>query len=81
MLGTAISDLALPIVAVDLLGAYQGGGFFALRSWANANGALLQRFLGAYIEATRMALDPANRIWLAPVGTVARYVRAERIRR
>ena len=47
--------------AVDLIGAYQGGGFFALRSWAAKNGPLLERFLAAYIVATRLALDPANR--------------------
>lgn len=48
--------------AVDLIGAYQGGGFFALRRWTARNGPLLERFLAAYIEATRLALDPANRI-------------------
>ena len=47
--------------AVDLIGPYQGGGFFALHSWAGKNAALLERLLAAYIEATRMALDPANR--------------------
>ena len=47
--------------AVDLIGPYQGGGVFALRSWAARNGALLERILAAYIEATRVALDPANR--------------------
>ena len=47
--------------AVDLIGAYQGGGFFALRSWTARNGPLLRSFLAAYIEATRLALDPANR--------------------
>ena len=47
--------------AVDLIGPYQGGGVFALRSWATKNAALLERFLAAYIEATRVALDPANR--------------------
>lgn len=47
--------------AVDLVGPYQGGGVFALRSWAAENGALLERFLAAYIESTRIALDPANR--------------------
>jgi ABC-type nitrate/sulfonate/bicarbonate transport system substrate-binding protein len=47
--------------AVDLVGPYQGGGVFAMRSWVKANGALLERFLAAYVEATRMALDPRNR--------------------
>ena len=47
--------------AVDLIGPYQGGGFFVMRTWARANGAVLERFIAAYIEATRMALAPANR--------------------
>ena len=47
--------------AVDLIGPYQGGGLFVMRDWARANGPLLERFLAAYIEATRMALAPANR--------------------
>ena len=48
--------------AIDLIGPYQGGGFFVMRAWARAHGALLERFLAAYIEATRMALAPANRV-------------------
>ena len=47
--------------AIDLLGPYQGGGIFVQRAWARDNAALLERFLAAYIEATRMALNPANR--------------------
>lgn len=47
--------------AVDLVGPYQGGGFFALRTWTAKNGDLLERFLAAYIEATRVALDTSNR--------------------
>ena len=47
--------------AVDLIGPYQGGGFFVMRSWAHANAGVLERFIAAYIMATRMALAPANR--------------------
>jgi ABC-type nitrate/sulfonate/bicarbonate transport system substrate-binding protein len=47
---------------IDLMGPYQGGGIFVMREWARANGPLLERFLAAYIEATRMALAPANRV-------------------
>ena len=47
--------------AIDLLGPYQGGGIFVQRAWARDNAALLERFLAAYIEATRMALNPVNR--------------------
>ncbi len=47
--------------AIDLIGPYQGGGIFVMRGWARGHGALLERFLAAYIEATRLALSPANR--------------------
>jgi ABC-type nitrate/sulfonate/bicarbonate transport system substrate-binding protein len=47
--------------ATDLLGPYQAGGAFVMRSWASANGAVLERFIAGYIEAARMTLDPANR--------------------
>ena len=47
--------------AIDLIGPYQGGGLFVMRAWGAANGPLLERFIAAYIEATRMALAPANR--------------------
>lgn len=46
---------------VDLLGPYQANGAFVLRSWLDANGALLERYIAAYVEALRVALDPANR--------------------
>ena len=45
---------------VDLLGPYQANGAFVLRSWAKANGPLLQRYIAAYVESLRVALDPAN---------------------
>jgi ABC-type nitrate/sulfonate/bicarbonate transport system substrate-binding protein len=48
-------------MAVKLVGPYQGGGCWVLRSWAEANTATLDRYIGAYIEALRWALDPANR--------------------
>ena len=47
--------------AIDLIGPYQGGGFFARRDWAKTHSSLLERFIAAYIQATRVALDPANR--------------------
>jgi len=46
---------------VDLLGPYQATGAFVLRSWAQANGPLLERYIAAYIESTRLALQPSNR--------------------
>jgi ABC-type nitrate/sulfonate/bicarbonate transport system substrate-binding protein len=45
----------------DLLGPYQANGAFVLRSWANAHGALLERYIAAYVESLRAALAPANK--------------------
>ena len=47
--------------AVKLVGPYQGTGCWVLRSWAEANATTLERYLSAYVEALRWALDPANR--------------------
>jgi ABC-type nitrate/sulfonate/bicarbonate transport system substrate-binding protein len=47
--------------AVELVGPYQGTGCWVLRSWAEANAGTLERYLAAYVEALRLALDPANR--------------------
>ena len=47
--------------AVDLLGAYQAGGFFAQRKWAESNADTLERFLAGLIEATRWTVAPQNR--------------------
>ena len=32
-----------------------------MRNWASANATVLERYLAAYIAATRHAMDPANR--------------------
>jgi ABC-type nitrate/sulfonate/bicarbonate transport system substrate-binding protein len=47
--------------AVDLLGAYQAGGAFVLRPWAQANAETLERYIAGYIEAVRWTVAPANR--------------------
>lgn len=47
--------------ALDLIGAYQAGGAFVMRDWARANAGVLERYIAAYIEGTRAAMDPANR--------------------
>ena len=47
--------------AVDLLGPYQAISAFVLRSWAKANAEALERYIAAYVEATRWSLDPANK--------------------
>jgi ABC-type nitrate/sulfonate/bicarbonate transport system substrate-binding protein len=46
---------------VDLLGPYQANGAFVQRAWAKANGALLERFIAAYVESLRASLDPAGK--------------------
>jgi ABC-type nitrate/sulfonate/bicarbonate transport system substrate-binding protein len=46
---------------VELLGPYQANGAFVLRAWARDHAALLERYIAAYVESLRTALDPANR--------------------
>ncbi|HEY7297878.1 MAG TPA: ABC transporter substrate-binding protein [Xanthobacteraceae bacterium] len=45
----------------DMLGPYQGAGAYAMRSWAENNRGLLERYLAAYIESLRFVRDPANK--------------------
>jgi NitT/TauT family transport system substrate-binding protein len=47
--------------AVDLLGAYQAGGAFVLRPWAQGNAETLERYIAGYIEAVRWTVAPENR--------------------
>jgi ABC-type nitrate/sulfonate/bicarbonate transport system substrate-binding protein len=47
--------------AVNLVGPYQGTGCWVLKSWAEVNAGTLERYLAAYVESLRIALDPANR--------------------
>ncbi|MES2401196.1 MAG: ABC transporter substrate-binding protein [Pseudomonadota bacterium] len=47
--------------ATDLAGAYQATGSFVMRNWAAANASALERYIAAYIEGSRYAMDPANR--------------------
>ena len=59
---TAVREGFLSLgMAVKLVGPYQGTGCWVLRSWAEANAATLERYLAAYIESLRWALNPANR--------------------
>lgn len=46
---------------VDLLGPYQATGAYVMRPWAQANGHTLERYIAAYVEALRWAMQPANR--------------------
>lgn len=48
--------------ATDLAGPYQAQGAFVMRSWASQNADLLQRYMAAYIEGARYAMNPANRV-------------------
>ncbi len=45
---------------IDLYGPYQAGGVFLQRAWARTHSALLVRYLAAYIEGCRAAMDPAQ---------------------
>jgi ABC-type nitrate/sulfonate/bicarbonate transport system substrate-binding protein len=45
----------------DLIGPYQATGAFVMRPWAQANGDALERYLAAYVESVRIAMDPANK--------------------
>ena len=46
---------------VDMLGPYQANGAFALRGWIDSHGALLERYIAAYIESLRWVRAAANR--------------------
>ncbi len=45
----------------SFIGPYQATGAFVMRKWAGENGGALERFLSAYIEGQRYAMNPANR--------------------
>ena len=48
--------------AAKAIGAYQAGGAFVMRDWAKANSDTLVRYISAYVEGCRWALDPANKV-------------------
>jgi ABC-type nitrate/sulfonate/bicarbonate transport system substrate-binding protein len=47
--------------AAKAVGAYQADGAFVMRDWAKANSETLVRYISAYVEGRRWALDPANK--------------------
>jgi ABC-type nitrate/sulfonate/bicarbonate transport system substrate-binding protein len=47
--------------ATDVIGPYLSTTGFVLRSWAKANNDTLVKYLQAYIESVRWALNPANK--------------------
>jgi len=53
--------------AVSVIGPYQSDGGWVLRSWGQANGDVLTRYIQALIEGIRWALDPANRTAMAAI--------------
>jgi ABC-type nitrate/sulfonate/bicarbonate transport system substrate-binding protein len=53
-----LKDMGLGVKAV---GAYQATGGFVMRSWAQANADTTVRYIQAYVEGLRWALDPANK--------------------
>ena len=46
---------------VDMLGPYQAGGAFVLRSWAKTHPELLERYLAGFVASLRWVLDKSNR--------------------
>lgn len=53
-----LKSLGSPMAVV---GPYQAGGAWVLKSWGKANEDMLVRYLQANIEGIRWALDPANK--------------------
>lgn len=47
--------------AVDEIGPYLSTAGFVMRPWGEANGDVLVRYIAAYVEGLRWALDPENR--------------------
>jgi ABC-type nitrate/sulfonate/bicarbonate transport system substrate-binding protein len=47
--------------AVDLIGPYQATGAFVMRPWAKANADTLERYLAAFIDATRWVRAKENK--------------------
>jgi ABC-type nitrate/sulfonate/bicarbonate transport system substrate-binding protein len=47
--------------AAQALGAYQGSAAFALRSWAPTHRQEIERYIQAYVDGLRWAVNPANK--------------------
>lgn len=47
--------------AVKAIGPYQATAGFVLRSWAKGNPDMLVKYLAAYLEGLRWAMDPGNK--------------------
>ncbi len=53
--------------AVSVVGPYQSDAGWVLRSWGEANGDVLTRYIQANIEGIRWVLNPANRVALIKI--------------
>lgn len=47
--------------AVKVIGPYQASAGFVLRNWARSNADTLVKYLAAYLEGVRWAMDPKNK--------------------
>ena len=47
--------------AAKAIGSYQADGAFVMREWAKANSDTVVRYIRAYVQGRRRALDPANK--------------------
>ena len=47
--------------AIDVVGPYQSGAAWVMRSWAQANRDTVVKYLQAYVEGMRWTMNPANR--------------------
>lgn len=47
--------------AVQMIGPYQASGAFVMRGWAQAHPEVLVRYIQAFVEGLRWAMDPANK--------------------
>jgi ABC-type nitrate/sulfonate/bicarbonate transport system substrate-binding protein len=46
---------------IDLYGPYQGTGMWTLRSWAQQNSQLVERYIAAYVQGCRAIFDPGQK--------------------
>jgi ABC-type nitrate/sulfonate/bicarbonate transport system substrate-binding protein len=47
---------------VTMLGPYQAGGAYVLRSWAKAHPDILEHYLAGYVASLRWVVNPKNRV-------------------
>jgi ABC-type nitrate/sulfonate/bicarbonate transport system substrate-binding protein len=62
-------------MATDVIGPYLADGHWVMRSWAQANGATLVKYLQTIIEGYRWGANPANRADV--VAVMAKHLKIE----